>query len=115
MTARASLSLEIDQDAGAAYLQFSDCAVTRSVEFNDHIIVDLDVHGVVVGIELLDLKKSVPLDELVEKFHVRTEAFALLLQSLRSSTRATSSTSKSSRLGAATIGGKNNLTLVGPR
>ncbi|GGU29020.1 DUF2283 domain-containing protein [Lentzea flava] len=89
MTASPELSLEIDQQAGAAYLQFSSEQVARSVEFSDVIIVDLDEHNVVVGIELLDLAQSVPLDSLVERFHIRTEALALLMQSLRSSTSTT--------------------------
>jgi hypothetical protein len=44
------------------------------------------MHGVAVGIEILDLTTSVPLDRLVEKFHIRTEALAVLMQALRSST-----------------------------
>jgi len=86
MAASRRFSLEIDHEAGAAYLQFSDSMVTRSVEFIDDVIVDLDEHGVVIGIEILDLTKSVPLDRLAEEFHIRTEALATLLQALRSST-----------------------------
>lgn len=86
MTASHRLSLDIDQEAGAAYLQFSGEDVARSVEFDDYIVVDLDAHGVVVGVEILDLTRSIPLDDLTERFHIRTEAMAVLLQSLRSTT-----------------------------
>ncbi|WP_018686357.1 DUF2283 domain-containing protein [Actinokineospora enzanensis] len=88
MTTSHGISLEIDQEAGAAYLQFSAAAVARSVEFNDSIVVDLDEHGVTVGIEILDLDASVPLDELVVKYHIRSESLAVLLQAMRSSTPA---------------------------
>ncbi|WP_051174187.1 DUF2283 domain-containing protein [Amycolatopsis orientalis] len=107
-TTEPSLSLEIDQDAGAAYLQFSDSDVARSVEFSDHIIVDLDVHNMVIGIEILDLAKSVPLDDLTERFHVRAESFALLMQALRSSSRASSAATGTRRLAPT----KRNLTLA---
>lgn len=66
MTTSHGISLEIDQEAGAAYLQFSEAAVARSVEFHGAIIVDLDEHGVIVGIEVLDMDVSVPLDERAE-------------------------------------------------
>ena len=86
MTTSHGLSLEIDQEAGAAYLQFSEEPVVRSVEFNDCIVVDLDAHDVVVGVEILDLTQSVPLDALTDRFHIRTESLAVLMQALRSST-----------------------------
>lgn len=86
MTVSRRLSLEIDQEAGAAYLQFSDELVDRTVEFSETIAVDLDAHGVVIGVEILDLTESVPLEVLAERFHIHTEDLALLLQSLRSST-----------------------------
>ncbi|GLZ41219.1 DUF2283 domain-containing protein [Actinokineospora sp. NBRC 105648] len=88
MTTSQRISLEIDQEAGAAYLQFLDSAVTRSVEFSDSIVVDLDEHDVAVGIEVLDLNISVPLDELAAKHHIRTESLAVLVQALRSSSPA---------------------------
>lgn len=85
MTASAPLSLEIDQEAGAAYLQFSDSIVTRTVEHTADILVDLDEHDIVVGIEILNLHKTVDLDDLTSVFHVHTEALAVLLKALRSS------------------------------
>ena len=86
MTVSRKMSLEIDQEAGAAYLQFSDDFVHRTVDFNDSIAVDLDEHDVVIGVEIIDLTRSVPLDELAERFHIHTEDLATLLQALRSST-----------------------------
>jgi uncharacterized protein YuzE len=88
MSSSHRLSLEIDQGAGAAYLRFGDGQVARSVEFTEDLIVDLDEHEMVLGIEILDLSRSVPLDQLTERFHIRTEAFTTLLQALRSSTTA---------------------------
>ncbi len=92
MTVSGRLSLDIDEEAGAAYLQFNDNEVARTVECTDDIVVDLDEHGIVVGVELLDLSKSVPLDELVEKFHIRTESLEMLLNALRVSSATTSIT-----------------------
>jgi len=108
------LSLEIDQEAGAAYLQFSDELVDRSVEFSEDLTVDLDKLGVVVGIEILDLTVSVPLDTLAERFHIRTETLATLLQSLRSSTtsRHVGARAPAVSAGSLTPQRVNNLTLT---
>lgn len=87
MTDPGRISLEIDQEVGAAYLRFTENSVDRTVEFDDDINVDLDEHGVVVGFELLDLQKSIPLDQLTDEFHVRAELLAVLLQSVRATTK----------------------------
>lgn len=74
--------VEIDQDANAAYVQFSKRHVVRTVEFRDDVNIDLDEHGMVVGIELLDLDSTVPLDDIAEHHHIHTEALRTLLESL---------------------------------
>lgn len=76
------VSVEIDQDADAAYVQLSTGQVARTVEFSDHVNIDLDNHGIVVGIELLDLGSAIPLDNIAERYHIRTEALRTLLESL---------------------------------
>ncbi|MGH3540892.1 MAG: DUF2283 domain-containing protein [Pseudonocardiaceae bacterium] len=81
-TAEPVVSVEIDQEADAAYVQLSTGQVARTVGFNDDVNIDLDEHGVVVGIELLDLGSSVPLDDIARHYHIRTEALRVLLESL---------------------------------
>lgn len=112
MAASRRLSLDIDQEAGAAYLRFSDEPVARTVEFSDVIVVDLDQHNVVVGVELLDLSESVPLDSLVEKFHVHTESFAVLMQSLRYSTTSHSVRSETAVVAHGTVRAQQVSTLT---
>ena len=76
------VSVEIDQAASAAYVRLSAGHVARTVEFSEELIIDLDEHDVVVGIELLDLAKAVPLDDIAEQYHIRTEAFTTIVESL---------------------------------
>ncbi len=82
MTAEPVISVDIDQDAGAAYVQLSVGQVARTVEFSEDLNIDLDQHGVVVGIELLDLGRAIPLDDIAERYHIHTEALGTLLASL---------------------------------
>jgi uncharacterized protein YuzE len=74
--------VEIDQDASAAYVRLSAGHVARTIEFSEELNIDLDKHDVVVGIELLDLAKAVPLDDIAEQYHIRTEALTTLVESL---------------------------------
>jgi uncharacterized protein YuzE len=76
------MSLQVDAEAGAAYLRLSDNPVARTVEFSDDIYVDLNALDVVVGVELLDLGTAVPLDELERRFHVGSTALELLMNSI---------------------------------
>lgn len=79
------VSLQVDDEAGAAYLRLSANPVARTVEFNDDIWVDVDELNVVVGVEVLDLDTSVPLDELAAKHHVDSRTLALLKSVIRTS------------------------------
>jgi uncharacterized protein YuzE len=81
-TAEQVVSVKIDQDAGAAYVQLSVGHVARTVEFSEQLNIDLDRHGVVIGIELLDLGRAIPLDDIARRYHIRTEALRTLLASL---------------------------------
>jgi len=83
MTMQPVISVEIDQEADAAYVQLSAGQVARTAAFSETINIDLDQHGVVLGIELLDLEESIPLDDIAEQYHIRTEALRTLLESLK--------------------------------
>lgn len=83
MAADHLVSLTIDHDAGVAYLRFSGNQIACTVELDEYLNIDLDEHDVAVGIELLDLERSIPLDDLVKRFHIRSEALATLVQAMR--------------------------------
>ena len=74
----AVVSVKLDRDAGAAYLRLGTSGVSRTVEFSEDIFVDLDAMDVVVGVELLDLISSIPIDELASRFHIHSESLRIL-------------------------------------
>ena len=49
------ITIAVDTALHAAYIALSGLPVVKTISFNENIQVDLDEHGVVVGIELLDL------------------------------------------------------------
>lgn len=49
------MTLEVDAELGAAYLQVRDAPVARTVEFTPDVQVDVDAAGQVVGVEFLDV------------------------------------------------------------
>jgi len=77
------IKVEVDTAIGAAYIQLSDAAVSRTEEYSEDINVDLDDHGIVVGIELLDTAVSVPLDALAARYHIKGSTMVHLLASLQ--------------------------------
>ena len=83
MAAETAVSVKIDTEAGAAYLRLGRGLVARTVEFDEDIYVDLDQFGVVVGIELLDLDTSLPLDELGSRFHIDASALDVLTKAIQ--------------------------------
>lgn len=83
MPAEPRVSVQIDAEAEAAYLRLGRGQVARTVEFAEDIFVDLDEFGVVLGIELLDLEMSLPLDDLAEHFHINTATLALLVRAIQ--------------------------------
>jgi uncharacterized protein YuzE len=47
------MKLEYDRQADAIYIRLKEAAVANTRELDEHVIVDLDEHGRMVGIELL--------------------------------------------------------------
>lgn len=72
------VSVETDDVLDVAYIRLSDAPVERTVEHSDRIMVDLDAHGVAVGIEVLGQGVELPYAELVEHYHVHSAAVSLL-------------------------------------
>jgi uncharacterized protein YuzE len=77
-----TVSLQIDTEAGAAYLRLNHNPVARTCEFTETVLVDLDVYDVVVGIEILDLGQPVALDELAKLHHIDTPTLVSLVKSI---------------------------------
>lgn len=58
-----------DNANNTAYLYLSTETVVSSKEFiADNVIVDLDLHGKPVGIELLNLHITIPFEEMFETY-----------------------------------------------
>ena len=77
------MELELDRKLGLAYLRRSRKAVAKTVEVSTTINVDIDRNGILVGVELLDLTRPLPEDDLVEKFGVESEEMRLLQSLIR--------------------------------
>jgi uncharacterized protein YuzE len=72
--------VEIDQLAEAAYVRFSNNRVVRTEELDDATNIDLDEHGMVVGVELLDLSATIPFDLLADRAHIDSRSIEMLRQ-----------------------------------
>jgi len=78
MMGRHSISLSIDEAAGAAYLKLSEEPVARTVQFDDATLVDLDRYDMVVGFECLDLNADVDLDALAKQYHIEAKVLTFI-------------------------------------
>ena len=57
-----------DGAADALYVEMSDAQIDRTVELDDGTIVDLDIEGRIVGVEILALSSGWSSTELSESF-----------------------------------------------
>jgi len=73
-----SITIEVDTTVHAAYIALSAEPVARTVEFSEEILVDLDEHGIAVGIEVLNEGAELPFSALLNSFHVHSDVVALL-------------------------------------
>ncbi len=58
------MKVHFDEKADAIYLKLNDVKIIDSEEVTPGVILDFDKDNQVVGIELLQMKKRVPLSEL---------------------------------------------------
>lgn len=49
--------IEYDAEANAAYIRFSSETILESEEISAGIVLDYDVHGHIVGMEVLDARQ----------------------------------------------------------
>lgn len=62
-----------DSSADAAYIYLQqDATVARSVLVDDERVVDLDDSGAVVGIEILTASGGFELEDIIERFDLRS-------------------------------------------
>lgn len=70
--------LSINRDTDVAYIRMTPNEVVETFEATDDVLVDVDEHDVVVGIEMLRLDARIPFTDLTKKFHVHSDDLALL-------------------------------------
>jgi uncharacterized protein YuzE len=73
-----SIRVEIDTEAGAAYVALTSAPVARTVELTDSVLLDLDEFDIAVGVEVLELAAEIPFTRLVRDYHVSTDVVDLL-------------------------------------
>ncbi len=59
------MKIEYDREADALYIQLKDALVDDNIDIEEGITVDLDEKRHVVGIEILDVSKTLSLKDLV--------------------------------------------------
>ena len=59
-----------DLDADALYIRLTSRKVARTAEIDAGTLVNLDADGGIVGIEVLQLARKWPLDEILARFTV---------------------------------------------
>ena len=56
------MEIKFDKGADALYLEFSNAEFAKNKKIDSTTIIDLDKEGKIIGIELLDVSKSIPKD-----------------------------------------------------
>lgn len=78
-----STTVSVDTNVGAAYIQFTDEPVAKTIEETPSVQVDLDATGTVVGVEVLDLTAELPIQSLMVKYRFAAPAHTLALVHIR--------------------------------
>ncbi len=60
------MEISYDKEADAMYIEFQKGKFVNNKKIDDFTIVDLDKKGNILGIELLDISKRIPLKSLSE-------------------------------------------------
>jgi uncharacterized protein YuzE len=58
------MRLKVDKDGDALYLRLAPAAIKDSEEVRPGVVLDFDEEGRLVGVEILDLSRRVPADEI---------------------------------------------------
>ena len=60
------MEISYDKEADAMYIEFRKGKFTKNKKIDDFTIIDLDKDGNMLGIELLEVSKRIPLESLSE-------------------------------------------------
>jgi uncharacterized protein YuzE len=60
------MEINYDKEADAMYIEFRKGKFTKTKKIDDFTIIDLDEKGNILGIELLEVSKRIPLESLSE-------------------------------------------------
>ncbi len=60
------MEITYDKDADAMYIEFRKGDFAKNKKIDDFTIIDLDENENILGIELLDVSKRIPLESLSE-------------------------------------------------
>lgn len=74
-----SVSYKYDAAADALYIKLSDAAITTTEVIDDGTNVDLERHGDVVGIEVLNPARPWPLHWILGRFDISNEDAVMLM------------------------------------
>jgi len=64
------MEIAYDKDADAIYIEFRKGEFAKNKKMDDFTILDLDGEGNILGIELLEVSKRIPVESLAE-VHVK--------------------------------------------
>ncbi|MBI2703426.1 DUF2283 domain-containing protein [Mycobacterium gordonae] len=82
------VTLRVDSNVRAAYIQFTDAPIVETIELTPHVLVDIDETDTVVGVELLSLNAAIPVDAIEHAYHFAAPEHRQILMQFRLSTRA---------------------------
>jgi uncharacterized protein YuzE len=74
------MKIEYDNQADAIYIRLQEKQVTRTVEVEDGLNIDLDENGKLIGLEVLDATERYTLTDL---FNISTENLHLENKAIR--------------------------------
>ena len=64
------MEIDYDREADAMYIEFRKGEFAKNKKIDDFTIIDLDEAGNILGIELLEVSKRIPIESLSE-IHVK--------------------------------------------
>lgn len=67
-----------DYDADALYIEIADSPVANTRQLDEGTMVDLDAYGEIVGIEVLQPARDLPLEEIKHSFRLGQDNIAIL-------------------------------------
>ncbi len=60
------MEIAYDKEADALYIKFRDGEFAKNKRIDDFTVIDLDESGNILGIELLDASRRIPVESLTE-------------------------------------------------